>query len=126
MPRNRSESAKLAARSARRNPSVAEAIAWKFLQASQLGFKFKREHPLLGYRLDFYCHEARLGIEFDGEQHISERDDVRDERLAEVGVAIFRIPNRSFFMVDSANMPTDWLRLVQEECVKRTGRAAFP
>lgn len=68
-PRNRSESATQLARKARASPSVAEESAWKFLRNQGLGFKFRREYSVGPYRLDFYCPEAKLTVEFDGDQH---------------------------------------------------------
>ena len=125
MPRNRLPGARNRARAARKTPSVAEDIAWTFLRNQKLGFRFKREHPLLNYRLDFYCHEALLAVEFDGEQHDAAKDTKRDEELAALGIAVFRIPNRSFFQVDVHEQPQDWLRSLQMECEKRSGRKAF-
>ena len=102
---------------------MAEGIVWSHLRNRRLGgFKFLREHPVLDYRLDFYCHEARLAVEFDGEQHDSERDQVRDARISELGIEVFRIPNRSLFQLEPDDPPRDWLRLVLERCQARSGR----
>ncbi len=72
-----------------------ERVLWNRIRAGRLkGLKFRRQQPLLGYTLDFYCHAARLAIEIDGESHAHrrERDRVRDARLAEHGVVTVRIP----------------------------------
>jgi len=124
MPRpqpNRSESAIRAAQRARQNPSVAEAIVWTFLRNGRLGFKFRREYPVLDYRLDFYCAEAKLAVEFDGEQHDSMRDALRDSRLAELGIEVLRIPNRTFFMLDDSPR-VDTFNVIRKRCEDRTGR----
>jgi very-short-patch-repair endonuclease len=43
---------------------------WLSLRNNQLdGFKFRRQHPLLRYVADFYCHQLKLVIEIDGEYH---------------------------------------------------------
>ena len=118
---NRSKTAIRAARRARQSPSVAEAIVWTFLRNGRLGFKFRREYPVLNYRLDFYCAEARLAVEFDGEQHDPVRDAVRDSRLAEIGIEVLRIPNRSFFMLDEGP-PVDTFKVILKRCEERTGR----
>jgi len=76
-----------------------------------------------GYVLDFYCHEAGLAVEFDGEQHVRERDARRDEALALLGIQTLRIPNRDFFMLDQQNEPpTDWIEVIIRACEERTGR----
>ena len=55
------------ARALRREATDAERLLWSLLRDRQfLGLKFRRQHPLGGYIVDFYCHEARLGIELDG------------------------------------------------------------
>ena len=56
---------------------------WSIVRDSKLGFKFKREHPIDRYRLDFYCHEAMLAVELDGEQHNPAKDVERDAILAD-------------------------------------------
>ena len=124
MPRpqpNRSASAIRRARRARQSPSVAEEIVWKFLRNGRLGFKFRREYPVLDYRLDFYCAEAKLAVEFDGEQHDPVRDAIRDSRLADLGIEVLRIPNRTFFMLD-AGPPVDTFNVIRMKCEERTGR----
>jgi len=113
------------ARAARGQPSVVEEIVWEFLRDRRTGFKFRREYPVGPYRIDFYCAEARVGVEFDGEQHDPERDATRDRYLGEAGIAIVRIPNRSFFMLDRDRLSKNWLDTIVAECERRTGRKAF-
>ena len=122
---NRSESAINRARQARKVPSVAEGIVWKFLRNGRLGFKFRREYPVLDYRIDFFCAEAKLGVEFDGEQHDPVRDATRDARLAELGIVVMRIPNREFFLLDG-DPPRDTFNLILKRCEERTGRPGIP
>ena len=50
----------------RLNPTEAEELLWERLQSKKLyGLKFRRQHPLRKYIVDFYCHEKRLVIELD-------------------------------------------------------------
>ncbi len=77
------------------------------------------------YRLDFFCREAMLAIEMDGEQHDPVRDSVRDARLAEMGIYTHRIPNRMFFGLDDDHCP-DFILEIQKLCEERAGRLAFP
>lgn len=94
---------------------------WKILRGSRLGFKFRREHPIGRYRLDFYCAEARLALEMDGEQHDPGRDQARDQWLLGQGIATLRIPNRRFFLLDDAAYQ-DVVTEIIEACRLRTGR----
>ena len=58
------------AREFRKKQTTAEALLWELLRNRQfLGFKFRRQHQFGDYIADFYCHEARLVIECDGEAH---------------------------------------------------------
>jgi very-short-patch-repair endonuclease len=85
-------------RELRRKQTKAECFAWYVLRDRRtLGFKFRRQVPTDEFIVDFYCDELRLVIEIDGDvhgkagQHV--RDMMRDERLAELGYTVLRIPN---------------------------------
>ncbi|MCC7434399.1 MAG: DUF559 domain-containing protein [Methanoregulaceae archaeon] len=109
------------ARRLRKEMSVAESIFWEKCRKHRLGFEFRRQYPISGYVLDFYCKEAMLAVEFDGEQHDAEGDRARDEDLAMFGIETLRIPNRDFFMLDAAPV-IDWIELVVKRCEERSGR----
>ena len=68
----------------RNNLTPAEAALWKMLQNSQLeGRKFRRQHSVGNYILDFYCPSERLCIELDGAYHFTEQGESYDqERIA--------------------------------------------
>ena len=58
------------ARARRQHRTWAEKLVWRWLRDRQFsGYKFRREHPVGKYLLDFFCQEARLSIELDGFQH---------------------------------------------------------
>ena len=58
------------ARELRKNPTDAERVLWYHLRRRQLaGHRFRRQHPIGSYVVDFFCHERQLAIEFDGGQH---------------------------------------------------------
>jgi very-short-patch-repair endonuclease len=102
---------------------------WRILRGSRLGFKFRREHPIGPYRLDFYCHEALLNVEMDGEQHDPHRDHIRDEFLARHGILTYRIKNKEFFDLDieeNERRLRDDVREIQKLCEERAGRKAWP
>ena len=63
----------------RREATDAERALWRRLRARQLaGAKFRRQHQLGPYILDFYCAELKLAIEIDGAQHYTEPHQARD------------------------------------------------
>jgi very-short-patch-repair endonuclease len=67
------------ARNLRKTQTDAEQILWLKLRSRRLsGFKFRRQHPIDNYILDFYCNEAQLAIEIDGGQHAEEKNIKRD------------------------------------------------
>jgi len=84
------------ARHLRRKMTLPEVILWHWLRQRPEGLKFRRQHPTGPYVLDFFCSDARLAIEVDGEVHSRgdqpERDAGRDRWLREAGIETLRIP----------------------------------
>lgn len=79
----------------RREQTDAERVLWQRLRAGQLnGCKFRRQHEFDAFILDFYCAAARLAVELDGGQHLTDegvdRDKRRELRLAQLGVRVLR------------------------------------
>ncbi len=76
--------------------SLPEVLLWQALRKAPGGLKFRREHPTGEYSLDFYCGDARLAIEVDGEAHARgarpARDERRDAWLAAKGIVTMRVP----------------------------------
>jgi len=69
-----------------------EARLWQALRDRNLdGLKFRRQHPLGVYVLDFYCVEARLAVEVDGMDHDLAHDERRDQWVATQGVRTLRL-----------------------------------
>jgi very-short-patch-repair endonuclease len=84
------------ARELRRQMSLPEVVLWQALRNVRLaGLRFRRQHPIGPYILDFYCPAARLALEVDGFAHDSIAEAYRDERrqawLAQQGVRVLRI-----------------------------------
>ncbi len=100
-----------------------ERILWNELRHDKLGFRFKRQVPMLDYTLDFYCPAALLCIEVDGDAHDPEADAIRDAKLAERGVKTMRIPSLALFERDSRQ---GWLAVIYRACVERSGVDPFP
>ena len=86
----------------RNNPTKAETMLWKALKKSQLeGRKFRRQHSVFNYILDFYCPQEKLAIELDGNVHdnmVNEAYDFkRDKELEELGIKVLRFKNHLIF-----------------------------
>jgi very-short-patch-repair endonuclease len=83
----------------RNNLTPAEAKLWTLLKGKQLeGRKFRRQHSVANYILDFYCPEERLAIELDGQVHFeasqAEYDYERDLFLQYFGIRVLRFENK--------------------------------
>ena len=59
----------IVARILRKNQTPQEQKLWNLIRNNQLGVKFKRQHPIGNYVVDFVCREKWLVIELDGSQH---------------------------------------------------------
>jgi very-short-patch-repair endonuclease len=84
------------ARELRREATSAEAILWEALRAGRLdGLKFRRQHAIGRFILDFYCAAHHLCVEVDGEVHEKqrERDAARDSALLAHGIVTLRVRN---------------------------------
>lgn len=70
-----------------------ETVLWTALRRNALGFKFRRQHPIEDFVLDFYCEECRLAIEVDGPTHEerSDYDSWRDARMRQRGIHTLRV-----------------------------------
>ena len=96
------------ARTQRRAMSPPELALWTILRTRPNGLKFRRRHPI-GERLvlDFFCTDARLAIEVDGEAHDCgdrpQRDRARDAFLHKQGIKTLRVPARDVLR-DLANV----------------------
>ena len=69
----------------------AEQKLWFRLRGGRLdGWKFRRQHPIPPYIIDFYCMEARLIVELDGSQHDANVDAARTATLERQGLQVLR------------------------------------
>jgi len=95
------------ARELRGRMADAEALLWMMLRNRRIaGAKFRRQHPVGRYILDFYCDEIKLGIELDGGQHgeAVEYDQQRDGWLREQGIRVLRFWNNQMLAETEAVM----------------------
>jgi very-short-patch-repair endonuclease len=91
----------------RKNMTLAELILWKKLKDRKLfKSKFRRQHPVNIFVVDFYCHEYKLAVEIDGEIHLNkeanEYDSERTNNLNKFGIKVLRFSNyQIIFNIDS-------------------------
>ena len=86
----------------RNNLTPAEAELWKHLKNSALEHrKFRRQHSVGNYVLDFYCPQEHLAVELDGQGHFTssgqEYDSERIAYLNSVGICVLRFENKYVF-----------------------------
>jgi len=86
----------------RNNLTSAEATLWKYLQRKQLeGRKFRRQHSIGNYIVDFYCAEEKITIELDGAYHLDfarhNYDMERTKYIEKQGITELRFENKLVF-----------------------------
>ena len=79
----------------RKDMTVAEKKLWDRLNKSQLGVRFKAQHPMDIFIADFYCHKFKLVVEIDGGIHETQKeyDEGRTAELESWGLTIIRFSN---------------------------------
>jgi leucyl-tRNA synthetase len=84
-----------ARRDLRNNPTPEEDILWQSLRSSKSGFKFRRQHSIGNFIVDFYCPAKKLIIEIDGGQHLDKKeyDKERSNYLESLGFKVIRFWN---------------------------------
>ena len=86
----------------RKNLTAAEIVLWKYLSRSKLdGRKFRRQHSIGNYIVDFYCPSERLAVELDGSDHYTSHGELadlkRDNYLKSLNINVVRFENRDIF-----------------------------
>ena len=116
MSSSRRNSAVLRARELRRAPTPPEYRLWQVLRQRPGELKFRHQHPLGPYTLDFYCPAARLVVEVDGDSHsMGDRpahDAARDAWLRSRGLEVVRYDARDVMNALEA-VVTDILRVTR-------------
>ena len=98
--RSASKAIRKQANELRKEMPTAEVKLWSILHNRQLGdFKFRRQHPIGSFIVDFYCPEANLVIEIDGPSHAdqTDKDLMRTQWLEEQGLQVLRITNHDVY-----------------------------
>jgi very-short-patch-repair endonuclease len=109
------------ARQMRHDPTPAEDILWQRLRNRQIAdAKFRRQHTIERFIVDFYCAEAQLVIEVDGPIHdyTLEEDAIRREFLESLGTRVIRFTNDDVLHhLDAvAEAITGFLALPSQDC----------
>jgi very-short-patch-repair endonuclease len=103
------------AKALRRELTPPEAKLWNALRGKSLGVKFRKQHPIGPYVLDFYCPAAKLCVEVDGMAHDMgdnpARDARRDEWLRKKKIRVLRVAASDVMK----NLDPVY-RLIQDEC----------
>ena len=105
------------ARTLRKKDVPAEQLLWRALRNRALGgFKFRRQHPIGQYVVDFACIPCKIVVESDGESHLSsrKRDGKRTEFLEANGWLVIRFWNTEVFG-ELASVK----EAIYRECVRR-------
>jgi very-short-patch-repair endonuclease len=107
----------------RRELSVPEKLLWVRLRGSEV--RFRRQHPIGPYVLDFYCPAAKLAVEVDGASHDfgdrPRRDDVHTEWLKGQGIDVLRVPAK-----DVLHDPDEVAEALIRLCTEPLHHAAAP
>lgn len=101
--------------------TAAEATLWRHLRNRNLEYKFRRQHPIDRFIIDFYCPEVKLCVEVDGESHLQhnqqEYDAARTNYLESLGCTVVRFTNEEVrFHIYEA------IQKITEICVKLKNR----
>jgi very-short-patch-repair endonuclease len=104
------------ARDLRQQATVPERLLWGRLRAGRLaGLKFRRQHPIDRFIIDFYCDESKLAVELDGASHQgrAQYDAQRTAFLQGLGIRVVRIGNDDVLRSMDAV-----LKMILRECQK--------
>ncbi|MFA9275953.1 MAG: endonuclease domain-containing protein [Candidatus Aquirickettsiella gammari] len=104
-PQKIPEDLKTYAREMRKKMPDAEQLLWYLLRNRRVaGAKFRRQHAVGRYILDFYCVEKKLAVELDGGQHSEQQtyDQHRDAYLKQQGIEVLRFWNNQMLLETEA------------------------
>ena len=115
------------ARALRKTMTAPEILLWSVLRGSeQAGLRFRRQHPIGPYILDFCCFSARLAVEIDSELHALGGQPVHDQRrdrwMADQGILTLRVQARDV----TGNLEGVVQAIVMAASERRTTRPSSP
>jgi very-short-patch-repair endonuclease len=104
----------------------AEQALWFRLRGGRLdGWKFRRQHPVPPYIVDFYCMEAKLVVELDGSQHDADVDAARTAALERQGLQVLRFWDNQV-LTDIAAVLSEILEVARDRTLTRPFGAPSP
>ncbi len=110
------------ARFLRKRGTEAEKILWRELRNNNLGIKFRRQHPIGSFVVDFYAPKYKLAIELDGSVHESkdakEYDEMRAKVLMDMDIILMR-----FWNSEIENNLSDVLIKIKEKIISLETKA---
>jgi len=81
----------------RNHMTPAEEILWKAIHINEWKLKFRRQHPVANWVVDFYCHSIKLVVELEGgiheEEEVKRNDEGRESYLKRMGLTVLRFKN---------------------------------
>jgi very-short-patch-repair endonuclease len=112
------------ARNLRRDLTDAEQVLWNRLRMKQVqGVQFFRQRPIGNYIVDFFAPKARLIVEVDGSQHMTDRmtrrDKQRDDYLTPLGLLVLRFPD-SEVLRETEGVMEEIFRRISERCTQKS------
>ena len=85
----------------RNRMTPAEEVIWKAIHINEWKLKFRRQHPVANWVVDFYCHSIKLVVELDGgiheEEDVKRNDEERESYLKRMGLTVLRFKNEEVF-----------------------------
>lgn len=85
----------------RNRMTPSEQVLWKSIHINEWKLKFRRQHPIANWVVDFYCHSIKLVIEVDGDFHeaedVKKNDEERENYLKKLGLTVLRIKNDDIY-----------------------------
>ncbi len=115
----------------RKNMTHEEKLLWGYIMNNQLGYKFRRQHPIWMYIADFYCHELKLVIEIDGDinnrEDVKANDIIRENDLIDFGIKVIRFANHEIkceidkVIIEIKNR-IDNIKSIQLQTIKETSK----
>ncbi|MGZ8556892.1 MAG: endonuclease domain-containing protein, partial [Chitinophagaceae bacterium] len=81
----------------RNRKTPAEELLWKLIHINEWKLKFRRQHPVANWVVDFYCHSIKLVVELEGgiheEEEVKRNDEERESYLKRMGLTVLRFKN---------------------------------
>lgn len=119
------------ARKLRQDATDPEALMWACLRNRRVNKrKFRRQHALAPYVLDFYCADLKLSIELDGGQHNTnegkQHDKAREAFLRSLGIETLRFSNEEFMRNTDSVMNVIWNRTTLTPQNSRSSKTGSP